>query len=245
VTSSIGALKLDFHDLKQLLEIFRDTDDAEEAMRILRRGKEFSEKIDKDFLLDEIDQLIESVQEGANRTTEIVGELRNFSRLDDDAVKFVDLHTGLDSTLMLLKNKISNRIRINKNYGNIPEVQCLPGKINQVFVNILSNGIQAMENEIGENVITITTYQEGENVMVSIKDNGHGMSPEIQNKIFDPFFTTKDVGEGTGLGLSVSYGIVQRHHGKIHVNSFPGEGAEFIISLPIEQEEKKIVISPN
>lgn len=245
VTSSVGSLKLDFSELKELLEIFRETDDAGEAFRILKKGQEFSREIDKDFLLGEIDQLIESIQEGANRTAEIVGELRNFSRLDDDAIKFVDLHTGLDSTLMLLKNKISNRIRIEKNYGDIPKVQCLPGKINQVFVNILSNGIQAMENETGEKVITISTYLEEENVLVSIKDNGHGMNSEIQNKIFDPFFTTKDVGEGTGLGLSVSYGIVQRHHGKIYVKSSPGSGAEFIISLPIEQEEKKIVISPN
>ncbi len=245
VTSSVGALKIDFQELKELTEMLSETDDAEEALRILKKAQEFSREIDKDFLLVEIGQLIESIQEGANRTAEIVGELRNFSRLDDDAIKFVDLHTGLDSTLMLLKNKISNRIEIVKDYGDIPQVQCLPGKINQVFVNILSNGIQAMEGNEGERVITIKTSREGGQVLVSIKDNGHGMSLEVQSKIFDPFFTTKDVGEGTGLGLSVSYGIVQRHHGKIRVKSAPGEGSEFIIYLPIEQEEKEIVIAPN
>ena len=247
VTSSVGSLKLDFQDLKDLLDTYKETDNADEALAILKKGQEFSKTIDKDFLMVEIGQLIASIQEGANRTAEIVGELRNFSRLDDDAIKFVDLHSGLESTLTLLKNKLSTRIKIKKNYGVLPKVQCFPGKINQVFVNILANSIQAMEkDEPGkEMVIIITTFLEDDQVKISIKDNGPGMSPDLQNKIFDPFFTTKDVGEGTGLGLSVSYGIVQRHHGKIFVNSAPGKGAEFIISLPIKQNEKNFVVQPN
>jgi hypothetical protein len=247
VTSSVGALKLDFKDLKDLLNIYRETENSEEALLILKKGKEFSDAIDKDFLLVEIDQLIGSIQEGASRTAEIVGELRNFSRLDDDAIKFTDLHSGIDSTLMLLKNKISTRVQIIKNYGNIPKVECLPGKINQVFVNILSNGLQALEKETREKdkIIEITSTVENGYVSISIKDNGPGMKTEIQNKVFDPFFTTKEVGEGTGLGLSVSYGIVQRHNGKIQVKSSLGVGSEFIILLPIKQENKKNVVSPN
>ena len=177
--------------------------------------------------------MIDSIKNGTERTTQIVHGLRSFSRLDEDVLKVADINEGLDSTLILLRNKYKNRIEIVKEYGDIPQIECYPGQLNQVFMNILSNAIAAIESS---GIITVSTLKSKGFIRISIKDNGCGIPDHIKAKIFDPFFTTKEVGEGTGLGLSISHGIIQKHNGSINVISENGKGSEFIIMLPVRQK---------
>ena len=175
--------------------------------------------------------VIDVIGEGASRTSEIVKSLRTFSRQGQAEVKTVDLNQSLESTLSLLQNLTRNRIQVVRNFAELPPVQCYASQINQVFMNLLVNGIQAID---GHGTLTITTTVVDENhVGVAIRDTGCGMLPEVQQKIFDPFFTTKPVGEGTGLGLSISHGILETHHATLELDSRPGEGTEFSITLPI------------
>jgi signal transduction histidine kinase len=153
--------------------------------------------------------------------------------LDRNVFKKASINDSLDSTLTLLHNSFKNRIEITKSYGDLPEVDCFPGQINQVFMNILSNAIQSIP---AEGKIFIKTWQDQLNVKISIRDTGVGMTDEVRKKIFDPFFTTKEVGKGTGLGLSISYGIIQKHNGEIEVFSKPGEGTEFSVRIPVTQQ---------
>ena len=147
-------------------------------------------------------------------------------------LKMADIHEGLDSTLILLRNKYKQRIEINKRYGKIPEIECYPGQLNQVFMNILSNAIDAIDNK---GIITISTSKSNGSIRVSIKDTGRGISEDIQSKIFEPFFTTKEVGQGTGLGLSICHSIIEKHNGSINVKSEVGKGSEFVITVPVKQ----------
>ncbi|MDP1727078.1 MAG: ATP-binding protein, partial [Bacteroidota bacterium] len=140
------------------------------------------------------------------------------------------LEEGIDSTLVILGNQVKNRVEIIKNYGNLPEILCYPGQLNQVFMNILANAADAIE---GEGEIYIKTWQQDQSVCISFRDTGKGMPEEVRAHIFEPFFTTKPVGKGTGLGMSISFGIINTHNGTITVKSEPGTGTEFIISLPI------------
>jgi len=182
--------------------------------------------------LKEVNDLLKGMEEGAKRTSEIVKGLRNFSRLDQNVFLSANINGSLDSCLILLNNSYKNRIKIERQLGEIPEVDCLPGQINQVFMNILSNAIQAIP---AEGSIFVKTWQVDQNVKISIRDTGTGMSEDVQKKIFDPFFTTKGVGKGTGLGMSISFGIIQKHHGKIELFSKPGQGTEFVITIPVNQ----------
>ncbi len=186
---------------------------------------------DLNFIRGDIHQIINESLRGSERVREIIRNLRNFSRLDEAEVKEVDLHEGLDSTLMLLNNEIKNRITIHKEYGNIPAVVCHPGHINQVFMNLLLNAIQAIE---GKGNLWIRTRSLEDQVEVEIQDDGKGIPPEVVNKIFDPFFTTKPVGTGTGLGLSITYNIIKTHGGTISVESEVGKGTVFRIRLPVK-----------
>ncbi len=235
VKSNIKPLQLDINDLIEIIDAYdtlhtaADTDIQPKLTQIDKLKKQ----IDIGYVRTEIESLVKGIQEGAERTAEIVMGLRNFSRLDESEVKIVNIHEGLDSTLVLLKNTLPENIVIKKDFQAHGEIECFPGKLNQVFMNILSNGIQAIkEKEVqGEESITIKTRDVEDRVEISIKDSGVGMTDEVRQKIFDPFFTTKDVGEGTGLGLSIVYKIIQKHAGKIEVVSTRGKGAEFIISL--------------
>ena len=180
--------------------------------------------------------MLNGIYNGASRTAEIVKGLRIFSRLDEDDLKRADLNEGIDSSMVILNNQLGN-IQVIKEYGDLPLVECYPGKLNQVFLNILSNGIYATHKQFGDKnggEIRITTSTDHENVEIRFKDNGIGIAEETQKKIFDPFFTTKDVGEGTGLGMSIAYNTIRKHNGSIRINSSPGNGAEFIIILPIQ-----------
>ena len=233
VTANIQPLKDDMSDLIKFIETYDEV--------ITRRGlkNEFSEieKIKQDehieFTKKEIINLLKGIEDGATRTSEIVKGLKNFSRLDRNVFKKASINDSLDSTLTLLHNSFKNRIEIVKQYGNLPEVDCFPGQINQVFMNILSNAIQSIS---ADGKIFIKTWQDHDMVKISIRDTGVGMTDEVRKKIFDPFFTTKEVGKGTGLGLSISFGIIKKHNGEIEVFSKPGEGTEFSIRIPITQQ---------
>ena len=186
---------------------------------------------------------------GAQRIREIVASLRTFSRMDEAQMKKVDIHEGLDSTLMILENRLKAKserpqIEIIKEYGNLPQIECYPGQLNQVFMNILANALDALEESIefrkqinNNPQIYIRTEQvELDKIIIRIADNGMGIPEDAKGKLFDPFFTTKPVGKGTGMGLSISYQIIsERHGGSIECISQPGEGTEFIISIPLHQ----------
>ena len=202
------------------------------------------EEIELDFLREDLPKLLDSMLLGADRITQIVNSLRNFSRLDEAEFKAVDIHKGIDSTLVILANKLKNKkqktgIEVIKEYQDLPLVECYPNQLNQVFMNIMSNAIDALEESEKENLqIRIATQIEQNNtVIISISDNALGMNQETIENIFNPFFTTKPVGKGTGLGLSISYQIItEKHKGTISCNSTIGEGTEFLITIPVEQE---------
>jgi signal transduction histidine kinase len=219
--------------------------------------QEYIEQIDMDFLQDDLPKLIASMMVGAKRIRQIVLSLRNFSRLDEAEVKPVDIHEGLESTLLILQNRLKTKpdqaeIQVIKEYGNLPNVECFAGQLNQVFMNIISNAIDALDGfnrerspaEILANPgrITIKTELINQNrILIRIADNGPGMSQTIKAKLFDPFFTTKPVGKGTGLGMSISYQIVvEKHKGKLWCDSQPGQGTEFYIEIPISVENRRV-----
>lgn len=236
VSGNIQPLKKDVEDLMELLKEYdkmvkkHDLKGEFESVEVLK------ERIDFDFLKQEITDLLAGIEEGAKRTTEIVHGLRSFSRLDEDEKKWADLNDSLDDTLLILKSRLADsNIEVVKEYGKMPRVMCFPAKLNQVFLNLLTNAIQSIEeeevNDENEHIL-IQTYENEEDVFVRIKDTGKGMSEEVKKRIFEPFFTTKDVGQGTGLGLSISFGIVEQHNGKIEVESEEEKGTTVTISLP-------------
>jgi two-component system, NtrC family, sensor kinase len=203
-----------------------------------------SDEIDIEYLQEDFLKLIGSMQEGINRIIAISQSLRNFSRTDFDRTSEFNLHDGLDSTLLILKYRLKNAesgtgITISKQYGELPEIRCYPGQLNQVFMNLLGNAIEALEEaETAYPEITITTEAiDGQWVQVAIADNGSGIDAAIQAKLFEPFFTTKPAGKGTGLGLSISYEIiVKQHKGTLQCISRPGEGTTFLITLPVQPQ---------
>lgn len=233
VISNINPLKRDIAEILGLIEKYEEIKSAEELEPKLQDIQKYKKEIDIDYLKEEIELLLKGIDEGAVRTSKIVKGLRNFSRLDEEDRKLANINEGLESTLTLLSNHLRGRVKLIKDFGSFPLVECYPGKLNQVFMNILNNAIQAVsQKQEGEGVISIKTFQRDSEVVVSIKDNGPGIPETLKSKIFEPFFTTKDVGEGTGLGLSIAYNIIEKHKGKILVESEPGKGAEFTIILP-------------
>ena len=189
-------------------------------------------EIGYDELLPELRSMVADCLEGAERIRDVVQNLRLFSRLDDPECKRVDLHESIDSTLRLLSRYYgSGRIRLVREYGKLPLVDCYPGQLNQVWTNLLVNAAQAID---GDGEVRISSRVDGELVVISISDTGIGIEPDKLNRIFEPFFTTKPVGEGTGLGLSISYGIIEKHGGSITVESTAGAGATFNVSIPID-----------
>ncbi|MEG4011686.1 MULTISPECIES: PAS domain S-box protein [unclassified Microcoleus] len=206
--------------------------------------------IDLDYIVEDFPKLFTSMQVGTERIVEIVKSLRNFSRLDESAGKSVNIHEGIDSTLMILQNRLKSHssrpaIQVIKHYQELPQVECFPGELNQVFMNILINAIDALEErdkgrtlqecDRHPSTIAIRTYPAAAGfVAVSIADNGGGIPDSVRSRLFDPFFTTKPVGKGTGLGLSISHSIVvDRHGGRLSCISTPGEGSEFVIEIPV------------
>ncbi|BAZ15723.1 two-component sensor histidine kinase [Calothrix sp. NIES-4071] len=230
-------------DLLQLLKLYQQ-EYPEATDKICREIN----AIDLDFIISDLPKIMSSMKVGSERIREIVQSLRTFSRLDEAEMKMVDIHEGIESTLMILQHRLKPKqdrqaaIEINRKYAALPKVVCYAGKLNQVFMNLLANAIDALEDSLKKHLvsiptISITTQALGnDSVIISIADNGIGITPEVQQRLFDPFFTTKPVGVGTGLGLSISYQIiVDRHGGKLHCTSEPGKGTEFVIEIPIYQ----------
>ena len=213
-----------------------------------------SEAIDLSFLMEDLPHLLASMKVGAIRIQKIVLSLRNFSRTDESEIKAVDIHEGIDSTLMILQNRLKAKpdrcpIQIIKNYGELPLVECYAGQLNQVFMNLFSNAIDALEDtDNGEqntgvtptSTPTITIHTEvlgSDRVLIRIADNGSGIPENVQQHLFDPFFTTKPIGKGTGLGLSISNQIVtEKHRGALKCVSELGQGAEFAVEIPVRSQ---------
>ncbi|HBY77151.1 MAG TPA: histidine kinase [Cyanobacteria bacterium UBA11148] len=230
------------------------TQDLLELIRLYRQEypsptpviQDYLEEIDLDFLTQDMPKLLSSLRMGAERIQEIVVSLRKFSRLDEAQMKAVDIHEGLENTLLILNNRLNRQINVIKKYEPLPRINCYPAQLNQVFLNVLTNAIDALEErrnlqqeEIGKfkPTIIIQTHKVGDrSILVKIWNNGREIPVDIQEKLFDPFFTTKPVGKGTGMGLAICYQIVEKHKGKIEVISEFGQGVEFAIILPIEEE---------
>jgi PAS domain S-box-containing protein len=237
-------------DLLNLLELY-----SEEYPQVTPAIQEEMENIELDFIVEDLPKIISSMKIGADRIREIVLSLRTFSRLDEAEMKAVNIHEGLDSTLLILQSRLKAKpdrvvITVIKEYGNLPQVDCYPGQLNQVFMNLLSNAIDALEGLIDKQkenhqtpltnpTIWIKTKVINEDqVKISITDNGAGIPQDVISRLFDPFFTTKPVGKGTGLGLAISHSIiVEKHRGQLICNSSLNQGAEFIINIPIHQPE--------
>ena len=239
MSGNVHPLQQDMEEVFALLEKYEQTISKNDLGGYFAEVDELKEEMDFSYLIQEIYSLLKGIEEGANRSNEIIKGLRSFSRLDDEACQIYDIHEGIDSSLVLLQNKIiDKKISVRKDYGDFEGVECFPSKFNQVIMNILTNSLQAMEAGSGE--LFIQTVSSAIGVKIIIKDNGKGMQPEVKEHIFDPFFTTKEVGQGMGLGLSISYGIIEKHNGNIDVISEPGKGTEFIISLPRTQSNPSI-----
>ena len=240
VTSNVKPLNRDVRILLDAVEAMgqmavEDISIAEKQKKI----KSYKEELDFDYLKEEIDQLLNGIGEGASRTAEIVKGLRIFSRLDEDDLKKANINEGLESTLVISNNLLNNIIKVDRNYAELPLVECYPGKLNQVFLNIISNAIYAIKKKFEDReggTLSISTSFDETNVSIKIGDNGIGMDESTKKKLFEPFFTTKDVGEGTGLGLSIAYNTIVKHNGHIEVNSELGKGTEFILILPLIQK---------
>jgi signal transduction histidine kinase len=198
--------------------------------------------LDLDFLREDLPNILRSMHRGTERIEKIVQSLRNFSRLDESELKMVDLHEGLESTLVMVHSKLDDRIEVVKDYGDLPEIECYPAQLNQVFLNVIQNAIDAVldRDDLPENkrqICIITRQLDRDRVQVRIEDNGTGIPVEIQDKIFDPFFTTKPVGRGTGLGLAVSYRIIEQHGGTVQISSQVGGGTQVTIALSVKASE--------
>jgi PAS domain S-box-containing protein len=235
-------------DLLALIKVYQE-EYPQPSLRIIEK----SEAIELDYLKDDLPKILASMKVGADRIRDIVLTLRNFSRLDEADIKEVDIHQGLESTLLILQSRLNiqtNRpgIEVIKKYGKIPLVECYPGQLNQVYINLLANAIDAIESqgkiEQKPTIVIETEMDNNKQVKIQIRDNGIGMTEEVRKRLFDPFFTTKPIGKGTGLGLAISHAIVvDKHGGKLVCDSSPGQGAVFTITIPLSQNEKSRMVN--
>ena len=236
VHSNIGALENYIGELFEVLKTYEAAEpsiaDPVQAAAVKARRL----KADLQFLQEDIPVLMRESREGITRVKNIVQNLKDFSHVDNTQEwQWANLHHGIDSTINIVANEVKYKADVKCEYGPLPDVECLPSQLNQVFLNLLVNSAHAMGDARG--LITVRTGVEGETVWLEFSDNGSGIPEAIRAKVFDPFFTTKPVGKGTGLGLSVSFGIIQKHNGTITVDSEPGKGTTFRIVLPIKHTE--------
>lgn len=240
INNPVGFVSSNLRTLQNYLrDLFRVAAVCEEAAIKARAPEDFAriqavkDEVDFDYLRTDVVHLVEESVGGLARVKKIVQDLKDFSRPGEVEWQFADLRQGLDSTLNIVAHEIKYKCAVRKDYGDMPPIRCLPAELNQVFLNLLTNAAQAIPDK-GE--IVIRTGRDGDEVFVAVGDNGQGIAPEHLGRIFDPFYTTKPVGEGTGLGLSLSYAIVQKHGGRIEVDSTPGQGTTFTVRLPIERK---------
>lgn len=238
VHSNLSTLVSYTSHLLALIESYEEAVARGPSNPMLAEINEMRRRFDIEFVRTDLPQLLSESQEGVERVRKIVQDLKDFSRSDaSDEWILADLHKGLDSTLNIVWNELKYKARVVKTYGELPRVQCIPSELNQVFLNVLVNAGQAIEQN---GVITVTTSLEGPEACVAIGDDGAGIGEDVLPRIFDPFFTTKTVGAGTGLGLSISYGIVKKHGGRIEVSSTLGQGTLFKIYIPVHRPAREV-----
>lgn len=239
ISSGMVSLKMSVEALRDITEEYSRIEEGDDVEEVIESVRELKEDVEYEEIIDELDDLVNDINYGVTRTIEIVKGLRVFSRLDEEESKKANINENIDATLTLLRNKTKGKVTITKHYDEtMKEIECFPGQLNQVFMNILNNAVQAMPEDKKDAEITIYTEETKSDIVIRIKDNGVGIPDEIKDRIWEPFFTTKEVGVGTGLGMSITYGIVEKHGGKIDLTSEVGVGTEFAISLP-----KKITIA--
>jgi two-component system NtrC family sensor kinase len=236
VYSNLGTLEKYVGDLLQMVGAYEQLEAlAPEGSPALSGVRQIKQRVDLSFLREDLSGLMSESKEGITRVKKIVQNLKDFSHVGAaEEWQWADLHRGLDSTLNIVWNEIKYKADVRKEYGTIPEIECIPSQLNQVFMNMLVNAAHAIQER---GTITVRTGMEDGQVWIEIADTGTGIAPENLQRIFDPFFTTKPVGKGTGLGLSLSYGIVHKHHGQITVQSELGKGTTFRIRLPASRAE--------
>ena len=230
ISSNLSSLNSYVIDLINIIDSIEEPLTEKNYEKVSEHITGLKEKIDYSYIKSDLPELLDQSLDGVKRVKRIVQDLKDFSHVDEEEWHYGDIHKGIDSTLNIVNNEIKYKADVVKEYGEIPEVECILSQLNQVFMNLLVNAAHAIK-ERGK--ITIKTWCDPDNVMVSISDTGKGIEKDSIKRLFDPFYTTKPVGEGTGLGLSLSYGIVERHHGKILVDSELGKGTTFTVRLPI------------
>ena len=242
VVSNLSTLEKYISNLLALLNVYYEIEAAvfkagnEEPEKLYQRIKDFKKTMDFEYLLADIPKLINETLDGAQRVVRIIRDLKSFSRKDEIEFTEAKINELVETALNIVWNEVKYKADVVKEYGELPLVSCHPQQITQALMNIIVNGAQSIEKS---GKITIRTYVNDDKVFIEISDSGGGMSEETQKRLFEPFFTTKKVGDGTGLGLAIVYGIIQNHKGNIEVKSRPGEGSNFIISLPIKAEKEK------
>ena len=239
IYGNLDYAKRSINDLLILLELYR-----QEYPQPNAAIQEQSEAMDLDFLIADMPKMLSSLKSGAERIQEVVLSLRNFCRLDEAQLKRADIHEGLENTLLLIAHRLQPNINLVKKYSQLPRIDCYPAQLNQAFINIISNAIDALEEVQGKAIPTIVIRSETIDnrwIRVSVWNNGTAIPGEVKDQIFDPFFTTKTVGKGTGMGLAICYQIVKKHQGKIEVTSEPEKGTEFTITLPIQTEQEMAI----
>ncbi len=237
VFSNFGTLTKYLDDLFRMLAAYEQAETQLAGTPVAAQLARLRGEIELDYLKEDVPQLMAESCEGITRVRKIVQDLKDFSHVDArQEWEWTDLHRGIDSTLNIVNNEIKYKADVVKEYGLLPDVQCLSSELNQVFMNLLVNAAHAIGPQRG--TIHIRSGCEGDEVWVEVHDNGSGIPRESLSRIFDPFYTTKPVGKGTGLGLSLSYGIVQKHHGRFEVDSEVGSGTRFRITLPVRQPDQ-------
>ncbi len=228
IHSNLGTLEGYLDDLRALLDLYQSLESRlpEEAQKTIQA---FKKDIDFRYMMDDLGLIVRESREGTERVRQIVRDLKEFSRTDDARFAEADLTALIDSSLNIAHNAIKYKATVEKDLNHRRPLRCIPNQISQILVNLFVNAAQAIEKQ---GTIRVHTHDDGDSVVLEVKDSGCGMTEEVRSRIFDPFFTTKPVGQGTGLGLAIVYGIVERHKGKIEVDSAPGEGTCFRITLP-------------
>lgn len=237
VSSNLGTLDGYFQQLQEMLDAYGQAETLIQAGEWAERLQQVRERIELDFLREDIPLLIKESKDGINRVGRIVRDLKDFSRVDaNQEWQWINLQQGIESTLNIVANELKYKADVLKEYQVLPDIECLPSQINQVFMNLIVNASQAIGPERG--TLTLRTGHAAQSVWIEVQDTGSGIAPQNLQKIFDPFFTTKPVGQGTGLGLSLSYGIIKKHRGEITVRSEVGVGTTFRVELPIRQSSR-------
>lgn len=225
VFSNLKTLGGYVHDLLKII-------DAVDSASTLDDIRQLKKSLEYEYIRSDVEAVISESEDGIDRVKRIIGALKDFSHIEEEEFRPANLHRGIDTTLNVVNNELKYKAEVVKEYGNLPEVECIPSQINQVIMNLLVNSAHAIE-QFGR--ITLRSGHEKEWVWLEIEDTGKGIEPKLLNRIFEPFFTTKPVGKGTGLGLALSYSIIQKHHGRIEVFSEVGQGTRFRVWLPVQQ----------